>query len=65
MKIPLLKKWNICHLKASTTTAKTVEHTEEEVEGEEGFEENQEQEEAPVVTTEASKKIKGGVRPFR
>lgn len=50
----------------ASTTAKAIEHpVEEDAEGDEGAEEKQE-EEAPVTTTEASKKLKGGVvRPFR
>ncbi|CAK9803365.1 hypothetical protein ANTQUA_LOCUS3687 [Anthophora quadrimaculata] len=50
-----------------STTAKPVEQPAElEEEGEEELEEEQEQqEEIPTTTTEASKKVRGGVRPFR
>ncbi|XP_051163505.1 uncharacterized protein LOC127282940 [Leptopilina boulardi] len=50
----------------TSTTAKAIEHpVDEDVEGDEGAEEKQE-EEVHVTTTEASKKLKGGVvRPFR
>ncbi|XP_076237132.1 uncharacterized protein LOC143180952 [Calliopsis andreniformis] len=50
-----------------STTAKPVEHpVEVDEEGEEELEENPEQqEEVLTTTTEASKKVRGGVRPFR
>ncbi|XP_034184885.1 uncharacterized protein LOC117606494 [Osmia lignaria lignaria] len=50
-----------------STTAKAVEPAvEAEEEADEEYEENQEQEEqTPTTTTESSKKVRGGVRPFR
>ncbi|CAL7942729.1 unnamed protein product [Xylocopa violacea] len=52
----------------STTTSKAIERSdelEEEID-EEDLEENQEQqEEIQTTTTESSKKVRGGVRPFR
>ncbi|XP_076683801.1 uncharacterized protein LOC143376907 isoform X2 [Andrena cerasifolii] len=50
-----------------STTAKPVEQPAEvDEEGEEELEENQDQqEEVPTTTTESSKKVRGGVRPFR
>lgn len=50
-----------------STTAKPVEQSVEvDEEGEEELEENQEQiEEVLTTTTESSKKVRGGVRPFR
>ena len=50
-----------------STTAKPVEQPAEvEEEGEEELEENQDQqEEVPTTTTESSKIVRGGVRPFR
>ncbi|XP_043602159.1 uncharacterized protein LOC122576235 [Bombus pyrosoma] len=52
---------------AQSTTAKAVEQpVEAEEEGEEEFDDNQDQqEEIPTTTTESSKKVRGGVRPFR
>ncbi|XP_078043160.1 uncharacterized protein LOC144473283 isoform X2 [Augochlora pura] len=48
------------------TTAKPVEQpAEAEEEADEELEENQEQEDAPTTTTEASKIVRGGIRPFR
>jgi len=53
---------------AQSTTSKPVEQTpeEDEVESEDAFDENEEHE-APVTTTESTKKLRnnGGVRPFR
>ncbi|XP_053982283.1 uncharacterized protein LOC128894289 [Hylaeus anthracinus] len=49
-----------------STTAKPVEQPlEEEEEGEEELDENQEQDDVPTTTTESTKKVRGGVRPFR
>ncbi|XP_017888795.1 helicase SWR1 isoform X2 [Ceratina calcarata] len=52
---------------AASTTAKAIEQpAETEEEGEEELDENQEQqEEVLTTTTEASKKVRSGVRPFR
>lgn len=54
---------------AQSTTARPLERSdelEEEIEDEEDLEENQEQQdEIPTTTTESSKKVRGGVRPFR
>lgn len=50
-----------------STTSKPIEQAPEEddVEGEDGYEDNQNQE-APTTTTESAKKLRnGGVRPFR
>lgn len=54
-------------LQAQSTTAKAVEQpVEVEEEGDEEFDDNQDQqEEIPTTTTESSKKVRGGVRPFR
>ncbi|XP_015586946.1 uncharacterized protein LOC107263828 isoform X2 [Cephus cinctus] len=50
----------------SSTTPKPVEEPiQNEEDNEEVLEESQEQEEAPTTTTEASKKLRIGVRPFR
>lgn len=51
-----------------STTAKPIEQpAEAEEEGDEEYEENadQQEEQAPTTTTESSKKVRGGVRPFR
>ncbi|XP_076633057.1 uncharacterized protein LOC143347610 [Colletes latitarsis] len=49
-----------------STTAKPVEQPLDEEEGEEELDENQDQQEdVPTTTTESSKKVRGGVRPFR
>lgn len=52
---------------AQSTTAKAIEQpAEAEEEGEEELDENlEQQEEVLTTTTEASKKVRGGVRPFR
>lgn len=54
-------------MQTTSTTPKPVEEpVDEEIEeGDESFDENQEVETAPTTTTEAAKKIRGGVRPFR
>lgn len=59
-------KWTV-NTQAQSTTAKAIEQpaAEAEEEEEEELEDNQEQEEAPTTTTESSKKVRGGVRPFR
>ncbi|XP_076168779.1 uncharacterized protein LOC143147418 [Ptiloglossa arizonensis] len=52
---------------SQSTTAKPVEQPlEDEEEPEEELDENQEQQEdVPTTTTESTKKVRGGVRPFR
>ncbi|XP_076756731.1 uncharacterized protein LOC143426895 [Xylocopa sonorina] len=56
-------------VQSTTAPPKPIERSEEleeEVDDEEDLEENQEQqEEIPTTTTESSKKVRGGVRPFR